>query len=232
MERQQHQLQKQICHYKTTLKTDKPSWVNQPKPEEQTPTAEEEDSGRRGTNGETKSHGPPWRLQSKWNHDMSKHSIIQIDFIQAGISETNLHEDHNQHGEHKNTKTQKYYTFMTISNQDGIPDNKTWRFQSRLNPKNTQTNTKTFMQWLIRLHDNQQGLYWTVKSVVSFLTKKGNCGLYTRADHIKGQTPLRGVLRQQLSHEEIKVIQKEIYLAEPWTTKVMWVSVDMSGIKT
>ena len=31
---------------------------------------------------------------------------------------------------------------MAISNQEGIPDTKTWRFQSSLNPKNTQTKHK------------------------------------------------------------------------------------------
>jgi hypothetical protein len=55
-----------------------------------------------------------------------QHSIIQIDFIQAGISEqtsmkTTINMENTQ--KHKNTKT-LHTTFMVISNQEEIPDTK------------------------------------------------------------------------------------------------------------
>ena len=55
-----------------------------------------------------------------------QHSIIQIDFIQAGISEqismkTTINMENTQ--KHKNTKI-LHTTFMAISNQEGIPDTK------------------------------------------------------------------------------------------------------------
>ncbi len=83
---------------------------------------------------------------NSWTHDgipERKYSITQIDFIQAGISETNLHGDSNQHG------TQKIHTHITFmatsikmepcirhgnSNQDGTLHN-AWQLQSRWNPK-------------------------------------------------------------------------------------------------
>ena len=58
---------------------------------------------------------------------------------------TNLHEDHNQHGEHTNTQKHKNTThnFHSDFQSRGNPwHERTWRFQSRLNPKNTQTKHK------------------------------------------------------------------------------------------
>jgi hypothetical protein len=80
-----------------------------------------------------------------------QHSIIQIDFIQAGISEqtsmkTTINMENTQ--KHKNTKI-LHTTFMAISNQEEIPDTKEHGdFNQDWIPKTHKQNTKTFMLWL------------------------------------------------------------------------------------
>jgi dipeptidase len=75
-----------------------------------------------------------------------QHSIIQIDFIQAGISEQtsmkttiNMENTQKKTQKHKNTTHNFHGDFQSRGN---TWHERTWRFQSRLNPKNTQTKHK------------------------------------------------------------------------------------------